>query len=51
VEPTAHVLPVHNVLRTDESRPSPGPDAVLHNAPEKQETYFRVPKVLDQDSA
>jgi aspartyl-tRNA(Asn)/glutamyl-tRNA(Gln) amidotransferase subunit C len=51
VSPTAHVLPVHNVLRTDEVRPSPGPDAVLGNAPQRQETFFRVPKVLDQDSA
>lgn len=51
VEPTAHVLPVHNVLRADEVRPSPGPDAVLKNAPERHDTFFRVPKVLDQESA
>jgi aspartyl-tRNA(Asn)/glutamyl-tRNA(Gln) amidotransferase subunit C len=51
VSPTAHVLPVHNVLRADEVRPSPGPEAVLGNAPQRQDTFFRVPKVLDQDSA
>ena len=51
VEPTAHVLPVHNVFREDEVRPSPPPDVSLANAPQRQDTFFRVPKVLDQDSA
>jgi len=51
VEPTAHVLPIHNVLRPDEVVPSPGPEAALANAPQRQGTFFRVPKVLDQDSA
>jgi aspartyl-tRNA(Asn)/glutamyl-tRNA(Gln) amidotransferase subunit C len=51
VPPTAHVLPIHNVLRDDEPQPSPGPEAVLANAPDKHDTFFRVPKVLDQDSA
>jgi len=49
--PTAHVRPNHNGLREDEARPSPGPEAVLGNAPQRQDTFFRVPKVLDQDSA
>ena len=51
VPPTAHVLPVHNVFRADEPMPSPGPDTLLANAPQRQDTFFRVPKVLDQDSA
>lgn len=51
VPPTAHVLPIRNVLRADEPQPSPGPGAALANAPDKHDTFFRVPKVLDQDSA
>ncbi len=51
VPPTEHVLAALNVLRADEVRPSLGPQAVLGNAPQRQDTFFRVPKVLDQDSA
>ncbi|UCG16871.1 MAG: Asp-tRNA(Asn)/Glu-tRNA(Gln) amidotransferase subunit GatC [Phycisphaerales bacterium] len=51
VPPTAHVLAVHNVFRADEPAPSPGPNVVLANAPQRQDTFFKVPKVLDQDSA
>ena len=49
VEPTAHVLPVHNVFRVDQAVLPPGPEAALANAPQRQETFFKVPKVLDQD--
>ena len=51
VEPTAHVLSVRNVLRDDEAKPSPDPAVSLANAPETHDSFFRVPKVLDQDSA
>jgi len=51
VPPTAHVLAAHNVFRADEPTASPGPDVVLANAPQRQDTFFKVPKVLDQDSA
>lgn len=48
VEPTAHPLPIINVLREDEPRPSMGADRVLANAPSAVPPYFKVPKVLDQ---
>jgi aspartyl-tRNA(Asn)/glutamyl-tRNA(Gln) amidotransferase subunit C len=51
VAPTAHVLGVHNVLRADEPVASSGPEVALANAPARQDTFFKVPKVLDQDSA
>lgn len=51
VEPTAHPLPVANVFRADEIRPHWGPAEALANAPDKEATFFRVPKVLDQESA
>ena len=47
VEPTAHVLPVKNVMRSDEVRPSLPRDEALANAPEREEGYFKVPKILE----
>lgn len=51
VPPTAHALPVSNVFRVDEPRPSLRPDEALANAPQRDGSFFAVPKVLDQDSA
>lgn len=53
VEPTAHALPIHNVFRADEPGGTGeplGPDGVLENAPERDGSFFKVPKVLDQES-
>jgi aspartyl-tRNA(Asn)/glutamyl-tRNA(Gln) amidotransferase subunit C len=47
VEPTAHVLPLKNVLRADDLKPSLGRDQVLANAPDPFKGSFRVPKILD----
>lgn len=51
VPPTAHALPVQNVFRTDEPRRSLSPDQALANAPQREGSFFAVPKVLDQESA
>ncbi|MGB2986570.1 MAG: Asp-tRNA(Asn)/Glu-tRNA(Gln) amidotransferase subunit GatC [Phycisphaerae bacterium] len=51
VPPTAHALAISNVFREDAVRPSCEADRALHNAPQCQEGFFRVPKVLDQESA
>ena len=48
VEPTAHVLPLVNVMRDDEVRPSYPADAMLANAPEAQDGQFRVPRILEE---
>ncbi|MHC4951402.1 MAG: Asp-tRNA(Asn)/Glu-tRNA(Gln) amidotransferase subunit GatC [Planctomycetota bacterium] len=50
VEPLAHCLPVHNVFREDVPRPSLSNDAALANAPEHEDEYFKVPKILDDNS-
>jgi len=47
VPPTAHILPVKNVFRIDEVRPSMDRDKILQNAPDKDEGCFRVPKVIE----
>jgi aspartyl-tRNA(Asn)/glutamyl-tRNA(Gln) amidotransferase subunit C len=47
VEPTAHVLPLVNVMREDEVRPSYPVAAMLANAPEPDGALFRVPRILE----
>jgi aspartyl-tRNA(Asn)/glutamyl-tRNA(Gln) amidotransferase subunit C len=53
VEPMAHALPLTNVLRADEPTPGLPIEDVLRNAPDIDERFFKVPKVLggDEDSA
>lgn len=46
VPPTAHPLPLQNVLRPDEPRPSLDPAEVLAQAPDTAEGRFRVPRIL-----
>jgi len=47
VEPTAHPLPLVNVLRPDEVRPSLERGEVLAAAPAVEDNRFRVPRILD----
>ena len=51
VPPTTHAVPLSNVFRDDAVRSSLGPERALSNAPQQQDGFFRVPKVLDQESA
>ena len=51
VEPTAHAVHIRNVFREDVVRPSLDPDQALANAPQRDSSFFKVPKVLDQDTA
>ena len=43
VEPTSHVVPLENVLRDDEPRPSLNRERALEGAPDLYEGAFRVP--------
>ncbi|MEF9475501.1 MAG: Asp-tRNA(Asn)/Glu-tRNA(Gln) amidotransferase subunit GatC [Candidatus Mariimomonas ferrooxydans] len=47
VEPTAHVLPMKNVLRADELKPSLPNDKALQNAPNKTNGFYKVPKIIE----
>jgi aspartyl-tRNA(Asn)/glutamyl-tRNA(Gln) amidotransferase subunit C len=47
VPPTAHPLPLANVLRADVVRPSLERDEVLAMAPDAEDGQFRVPRILD----
>ena len=48
VAPTAHVLPLTNVMRDDEVRPSYPTEAMLANAPDAEDEQFRVPRILEE---
>ena len=47
VEPTAHVLPISNVFRKDEVKPSLDRDLIVANAPSVEDGCVRVPKVVE----
>ena len=46
VPPTAHPVPLVNVLRADEARPGVPRDEVLAEAPAAEDGRFRVPRIL-----
>jgi aspartyl-tRNA(Asn)/glutamyl-tRNA(Gln) amidotransferase subunit C len=48
IPPTAHPLPLENVLRADEVRPSLDRAEVLSQAPAVEENRFKVPPVLGE---
>jgi aspartyl-tRNA(Asn)/glutamyl-tRNA(Gln) amidotransferase subunit C len=47
IPPTATVLPLRSVMRTDEPRPSLPVDEVLANAPARSDDSFEVSAVLE----
>ena len=47
VEPTAHAMPLENVTRADEIRPSLPPADALRNAPRQANGLFIVPKIVE----
>jgi aspartyl-tRNA(Asn)/glutamyl-tRNA(Gln) amidotransferase subunit C len=49
IPPTSHAVPMTNVFRADEVRPSlPRPD-VLAGAPDVEDDKFRVPRILAEE--
>ena len=47
VEPMSHVLDLPNVFREDNPSESLSVKQALENAPKKNETFFKVPKVME----
>lgn len=47
VQPTSHAVPMQNAFRPDTAAPSIGHERALANAPDTNETYFRVPPVIE----
>ena len=50
VEPLAHCLPISNIFRQDSIIKSLGTEKTLSNAPDRDESFFKVPKILDDNS-
>ena len=48
IEPTATVLEQTNVFRDDTVRPSLSRDQALANAPDQQDGFFVVPRILGE---
>lgn len=48
ISPTAQVITLQNIWREDEVCPSLPVEAVLANAPESEDGFFRVHAVLEQ---
>lgn len=49
VPPTSHPIPMTNVFRVDENRPSLSPDDALSGAPESEGQRFKVPQILGEE--
>jgi aspartyl-tRNA(Asn)/glutamyl-tRNA(Gln) amidotransferase subunit C len=47
ISPTSQILDLRNVLRQDNVRPSLPTEAILANAPDREENCFRVRAVLE----
>ena len=47
VEPLSHPVEGNNAFREDELKPSISREEALKNAPDRDEEFFRVPKVID----
>jgi aspartyl-tRNA(Asn)/glutamyl-tRNA(Gln) amidotransferase subunit C len=49
IAPTSHAVPLTNVLRADEPRPSLTAAEALAAAPAAEDDRFRVPRILDEE--
>ena len=47
VEPTSHPVPMVRTFRRDEVDPFPGRDDLVRGAPQLDDEYFRVPRIIE----
>ena len=47
VEPTAHAVPLVNVMRDDALAPCLPQEQALANAPDRADEFFRVPRIIE----
>ena len=47
VAPFTHAVDLVNAFREDQVTNQPDPEALLANAPERYETFFKVPKIIE----
>lgn len=49
IQPTTYALPMQNVFRADVVKKSLDREIALSNAPLKEDGYFKVPRVLEEE--
>jgi len=49
VPPTFRAIAVSNVTRPDQQQPTAKREALLAQAPEREDDYFRVPRIMSAD--
>jgi len=47
IEPTSHAIPLHNVFREDEVKPSSPKTEVLGIAPDEEDGHYKVPRIIE----
>lgn len=47
VKPTAHVLPIQNVMRDDKVSNQQPNEQIFKNAPKEEDRQFKVPQVIE----
>ena len=47
VDPTSHAIPIHNVFREDEVKPSYPQEEVLGVGPEQEVGHVKVPRIIE----
>jgi aspartyl-tRNA(Asn)/glutamyl-tRNA(Gln) amidotransferase subunit C len=47
IEPTTTVIPMVSVMREDVVRPSLSQEEALANAPDREDVFFRVPRIIE----
>ena len=50
IPPTASVLQLRSVMRSDAAQPGLSPEAALANAPDQEAGFFRVPAIFGEDA-
>jgi aspartyl-tRNA(Asn)/glutamyl-tRNA(Gln) amidotransferase subunit C len=48
VGPTSHAIPIKNVFRKDNAKPSLEGGEVLKNAPSSEKGFFKVPRIIEE---
>jgi aspartyl-tRNA(Asn)/glutamyl-tRNA(Gln) amidotransferase subunit C len=46
VKPTAHAINMRNITRVDQQESYPHRDDLLESAPDREDTFFKVPKIM-----
>ncbi len=46
VQPTTRAIDERNITRADDPKPWPDQEGLLNCAPDREEDYFKVPKIL-----